>query len=296
MHLSCHTAAIVFSGLFLALLSCRTIDSSRVKTAQLDLHAIAQTPELTAFLDGEVEVENVSFRFDRDFVQRVEVSEVPAEKLKSEDVKPDNIGGRALEFTLKYSGSNDQASISVFKISEYKEAFALFPQYHGHRDKDLRSLINKPTAVRRWGIDEPVHVRWMDANHYFFAKAHIIHFDGGRGLLMLTQTGQDEYSLINNERLEFFFQGLTDNGEYFVEMSFPADMEGLAKEDDGREVARKYNLPENFFYRPKYDSETLRLYRRYTTTVTTEIDSSPDSRFAPSPSKVRAFVESFRIN
>jgi len=278
--------ALLF-GIALVFSACQTaVTRNEIGLESEPTAILAPTPETTVFTNGTVAFENVRFSFERDLIEKVEVSMVPAEKLEDEDIKPDGIGGRTLEFVLKYRGSDDEALISVFKIAEYMEAFARFPQYVEDRDQRLESLIKNPSKVRPWGLEEPVHVRWMDAHHDFFAKAGITQFNGGRGLLMLTQIGQDAYSLINNEQLEYFFQGLTDDGEWFVEMSFPADVNNLPK-DAISDSALSDRAAEFYKYPDRY--------KKYASRMAREIDGAPDGWFTPDPRTIQNFLKSFRV-
>src|SRR5690606_23657608 len=156
------------------------------------------------------------------------------------------------------------------EIAEYKEAFSLVPDYLGQRDEDLRSVIRNSSLDKTWGIDQPVHVRWLDAHHDFYAKAQIVNFKGGRGLLMLTQIGVDAASLITNEGIEYYFQGMTDDGVYFVEMSFVVNMAGLPPSMTPA-FAKDYGLPEAY-----YLDQHQEIFRKYAMKMAKEIDSAPN--------------------
>lgn len=124
-------ATVALGMLVLASCSNRTSISQAVVPVQQDPPAVIRTPEPKVFIDGNVAVENVTFTFDLNLIDKVEASALPAEKLESDDIKPDGIGGRTLKFTLNYRRSEDRAIISVFKLDEYKAAFGLFPHYLG---------------------------------------------------------------------------------------------------------------------------------------------------------------------
>ncbi len=265
--------------------SCRS-EGILASDPQFGAPAASVSPRPTLFTDGFVEFENVRFQFDRSSVEKVRVNVIPAAKLEDADIKPDGIGGRSLEFVLEKTG--ERARITVFKIAEYRDAFTGFPHYIEQRDSNLVSLIRTSKLENSWGIDEPVHVRWMDAHHYFYAKAQIVNFRGGRGLLMLTQIGQD-LPLVTNQGLQYFFQGLTDDGVYFVEMSFSAEMEGLPPNNDPV-FAKDYGLPQD------YDRvENRAKFRDYVKKIAEQIDGSRDAALTPSPSEMRVFIKSFEV-
>ncbi|CAN5612921.1 hypothetical protein BH24ACI3_BH24ACI3_16940 [soil metagenome] len=278
-------------SILLAFGGCKTAESETIDRVPQDQPVARQTPEGTAtvFTDGSVAIENVTFNFDRDLIERVEFSEKRALKLEEEDQHPGAVGARTLLFDLKYRDAELWGYVLVFKLAEYKEAFALFPRYLEKRDESLHSLINKPSTVKSWGTEQPVHVRWMDAHHDFYAKSRIVPFNGGQGLLMLTQISQDDY-IINNERLEYYVQGITGDGVYFVEMSFPADMQGLP-EDGSIDAARRYGLPKDFYYEERHQ----KVFQAYRRRVAKQIDSTSDSEFEPLPAKIREFISSFTV-
>ncbi len=292
LHMSWHKYRYQLAGVIVGTIifgsSCRS-ESIKGSDLMFKKTAASASPEPTVFTDGRVEFENVRFRFDRKLVEKIEVNVIPAAKLESEDIKPDRIGARSLEFVLENEKAEERGRITVFKIAEYREAFARFPHYLQQRDNDLLSLIKNNSLESTWGIDEPVHVRWMDAHHDFYAKAQIVNFHGGRGLLMLTQIGQDATSLITNDGLEYFFQGLTDDGVYFVEMSFTVGMQGLPPNFDSVS-AGDYGLPDDY-----YRVENGAKFREYAMKIAEEIDKSRDEVFNPSPSGIRDFIASFEI-
>src|SRR5215203_4379342 len=76
-----------------------------------------------------ISVDNVSLSPAADWISDVEYAVIPRCVLVRNDYKPDRIGGRTLQIDMHYKASEDEARISVFKITEYKEAFAKFPQY-----------------------------------------------------------------------------------------------------------------------------------------------------------------------
>jgi len=73
--------------------------------------------------DGHVSLENVSFSYVPNWIEKVEYSVIPECVLIRNDYKPDPIGGRTLQFNLHYSASEEEATILIFKIADYKNVF-----------------------------------------------------------------------------------------------------------------------------------------------------------------------------
>jgi hypothetical protein len=239
--------------------------------------------------DGSVSFENVSFAFDRTQISQVDYFVSPECRLESDDIKPDAIGARTLHFQLHYENSTEKAHITVFKIQEYKNAFTRYPQYIEHRDRELTTLLGSQSSLKTFGPDAPPHVRWMDAGHVFYAKARKVSFVNGNGLLIVTQITQDAFSTVANRTLEYFYQGFTEDGEYFVEMNFPVDLRGLPEEvemfpSEQSNVSYKYN-----------SSEHSRVYERYVLQTAQRIDQASNNDFEPGLDETEKFIQGFQV-
>lgn len=238
--------------------------------------------------DRRISFENVGFSIDSNWIQNVEYFVTPECILASEEIKPDPIGARTLRFHLWYDSSDEEARILVFRIDEYKNAFARFPHYVENRDSELLAMINGTAGLKRFGLTSPPHVRWMDASELFFSKAKRIEFVGGRGILTVTSISQDDFVTISNSHLLFHFQGFTSDGRYFVEMDFPINLEGLPNEGEEFLPSRKTNTP---FYSPA----RVAAYKEYLLKTAARIDKARPRDFRPSADLVERFIREFEI-
>lgn len=237
--------------------------------------------------DRQISFENVLFSLDPNWIRDVEYLVTPACFLTTANFKPDGIGGRTATFHLRYSSSDDEATISVFEIEEYKAAFAKYPQYVENRDGELKSLILERSVPRAYGIDPPPHVTWMDASETFYAKATVLDFHGGAGLLTVTQITQDAYINISNARLRFLFQGFTTGGKYFVEMNFPAKLKWLPDEEDE---------PVPLAPGEEFDSQERRQkYNKYILETAARINKAAPHKFRPQLGQIERFIREFEI-
>jgi len=236
---------------------------------------------------GIVSFENVSFAFDRNRFDGVDFFASPACVLVSDQYKPDPIGGRTLHFNPQYKDSDEKAEIEVFKIQEYKDAFAKFPDYLGNRDTDFKNLLLDTSRLKTFGADAPPHVRWMDAFHIFYAKARKVNFVNGSGLLIVTVISQ-EVTPIDNSMLIYFYQGFSTDGQYFVEMTFPVRMRGLPEQEDlflsdGKETYEfDARMPE-------------KIYERYVLKTAQKIDRAATRDFEPRLDEIEKFIHGFTI-
>ncbi len=236
-----------------------------------------------------ISFENVNFSLG-DWVKDVEYFVVPECVLTNDDIKPDGIGGRTLRFNLRYRASERVAEIEVFKVEDYRKAFAGFPEYLDNSGVELRNLVADGSKIETSGLTPPPLFKWMDASALFYAKAGRVSFANGGGLLFVTQISQDAFGTISNWQLRFFYQGFTSDGTYFVQMDIPTKLKGLPDEPiefipktAGGELPR-YNSPE---YQTAYD--------RYIKETAARIDKAPSTEFRPGLDEVKKFIRDFEI-
>ncbi len=259
------------------------------ETAPEPLLCSGEESEHRTTADRRVSFENVSFSVDSSWVRNVEYFVTPECVLVVDEIKPDPVGARTLNFNLRYSASDEEAYISTFPIEDYRNAFARFPHYLENREADLRAIIERPASIRSYGVEAPPHVRWMDGSPTFYAKAVKRDFANGSGLFVVTHISQDAFITISNWQLSFLFQGFTRDGKYFVEMHFPVKLKGLADE------------PDEFFARSKKgkgeygSSEHLAAYNDYILRTAARIDKAYGGDFQPSIHQIERFIKGFGV-
>jgi len=245
--------------------------------------------EATVTADRDVSFENVSFRLHGEWVRDVDYFAIPECILGSDNFKPEGIGARTLQFNLQYNGSEDEGSVLVFKIEDYKKAFARDPRILGNVDAELRQIIANSSRLKSFGLDPPPHVRWIDAGQALYAKAAKIDFATGAGLLTVTYISQDSFVTISNSRLRFLYQGFTSDGKYFVEMDLPARLKGLPDEDE--EFRPGVGSGEKGFNSPEHVVE----YEKYRLKIAARIDKAPSTDFRPDLDQVKRLIRGFEI-
>lgn len=185
------------------------------------------TPHVTATstidTSGVVTLNNVSFTIPLGVAQDAQSEMVPAVTDVNNspwwEVAPEH-----LKFTLTGYQVRDKAlepQIFVYPAGEYAQG-----------NTNAGEQIERLKAILAGGpITKDVLPSWvMNAGQIFSAKAQVVPFQNGRGVRFLTQ--YDQYPApINNRELVYHFQGLTDDGKYYVVAILPVTSSILAEDE-----------------------------------------------------------------
>jgi hypothetical protein len=282
-------AILIFSILF-PLVNCSEFSQDvRVSTDNVIHQTSAETNS-----GKELSIEDVKFDYDKKVFADVKSSIISASPLKSNRDKPDYVQSRNIHFQLTYKkAKKSPAEISVYEIDEYKNAFAPDPNYIQNLDKsflEMQNRIDDPGKIKSYGLEQLPFIPFADADQAFYAKAQIVNFQNGKGLLFLTQFNQDT-SIINNERLVYIFQGLSNDNRYFIYAEFPVSAKGLPASD--ADSLEDYKTPENF-YGDKFE-ENKKAYDKYRNKIAFELDHFSDEQFTPKLSKIESLISSIKI-
>lgn len=87
-------------------------------------------------------------------------------------------------------------------------------------------LAGPPDAVRDWPF-----LPFLDMSPQYTVQRRALEFAGGRGIRVLTQFVPD-VGFAQSGQLSYVFQGLTTDGKYYVLLTMPLSLSGLAKRED----------------------------------------------------------------
>ncbi|MEZ5428730.1 MAG: hypothetical protein R2747_20965 [Pyrinomonadaceae bacterium] len=246
--------------------------------------------------DEELKVEDVKFSYDRKVFSEVKGSVLAAEPLENKDDKPDHAQPGRVQFRLVYKKAKTErtAQISVYQKDEYPQAFAIAPYLVETLEKsfaDLRKAMDGSDKIAPSASEQLPLIPFYDADQDFYAKAKTVRFQNGKGLLFLTQMTQD-VTIISNYYLEYVFQGLTDDGRFFILAEFPVSAKGLPEEWDA-DSFEDYRLPENF-----YGAELEKNRREnleYRKKMAVRLENTPAGNFTPDLKKIEDLLASIKI-
>jgi hypothetical protein len=263
----------------------------------------------------------VGFTFDQSLATEVKAETIPA----STEGKPSDIWPEHPSFTLRGSPrsraqSENDPQIRVFSIAKFRKAFSVagteyaksvvYPKDQWDWAKDFDEevrvlhalLVKKPTsddlktflanarAIEAQKLDDfpqmPFLPMW-EASQAFFTRPQFINFKGGGGVFFLTQWNVSDTSQITNDGLDYAFQGITDDGQYYVYAEFSVTAPFLPSDNDSAVVAwneKNYLLPQK--------SKT---YQDYLRPIVAKLQAMPADRFKPNLKLLQQLISSMEV-
>ncbi|OGO23901.1 MAG: hypothetical protein A2Y54_00360 [Chloroflexi bacterium RBG_16_51_16] len=169
-------------------------------------------------------------------------------------------------------GSILQPQVTVFKADEY----GAYSDLNQQTITGLKAYDPNSAGVLPEGLPEGM----------ISAQIRSISFHNGHGLRYLTQPGQAATPIYNSS-LFYFFQGITDDGSYFVSAILPTSASYLVANDNPTSPLPVNGIPFEF---DNYDA-----LPSYIEAVKQKLDSSSANEFTPSLETLDSFIQSFLI-
>jgi hypothetical protein len=259
----------------LLIASC-SVPTPETPLPQFETPVVAATS--TVDTGGVVTLNNVSFTLP------LGVANDAQSEMVSAVTDPNNSGWwevapEHLKFTLTgYQVQNKalEPQIFVYPVVEYSTL-----------NTQAADQIQKLKTVLAGGaLTKDALPSWMvNAGQIFTAKAQVVPFQNGRGVRFLTQYAQYP-APANNRELVYHFQGLTDDGKYYIVAVLPVASSILA-EDEKPEAAVPPGgvpLPASGMPDPAYYDA-----------VTKALDAMYEDSFNPSLFQLDALIQSITV-
>jgi len=132
-------------------------------------------------------------------------------------------------------------------------------------------------------------VPFFNAQQVFASNIQMISFQNGRGVRFLTEYAQYAAS-INNHDLFYHFEGVTNDGMYYVVAILPISAPTLAETSDAGAPLPAGGVPYSYYTEPGTDMEP------YYAAVTALLNSTSSDAFTPSLNQLDSLIQSMRIN
>ncbi len=249
--------------------------------------AESNTPQAKTqvFQEAKVDYRGVRFNYDKSLASEVTAKIVEAQVASAENSGPgDTIYPTHVAFELvgtyppkptSFIGSE----IHVYPVREYKQAFAPDPKAAREVSATIvrlqRILSTRDLAFK----GEVPLLPLPDGYLAFRAHTAFLRFKQGSGMVFLTQGQQDEMP-VNNQSLSYEFQGLTNDGRYYVTAEFPVAAPFLAYDRDTANYGG--SVKESSCYQCPDHARFMREYRAYVRTISNKLEKLPPDKFQPS--------------
>lgn len=224
----------------------------------------------------DISYEGISFSYDQTIARNITPKTIQGQNLGEEQL-PGETYPSYIEFSFEGYGVSDhfhEPKIRVYPVEEYR---IINPSAASIVDALQQTLIDKPGGSAMSNL--PFLPMW-NAAQMFSANVEYIDFQNGSGLRYLTMFGQAIYP-IDNMNLFYTFQGITDDGRYYISAVLPIIHGGLP--NDGASLLDDYEgFIENW---DTYLAETL-----------TWLEEQTPQSFLPNLEDLDAMMSSFVIN
>ena len=158
--------------------------------------------------------------------------------------------------------------ILIFRVSEYSQ----YSESNAATISQLQALLH---------VDGQPLPESLGAD--FSAQIHAVNFKNGHGVRYLTQIFQN-FNTVNNQELFYYYQGITDDGQYFVQAILPINTSYLAADSNPNSPLPADGIPFN-----------MDDFSGYLNTVNQKLNSSDTFNFNPYLDALDEMIESIQI-
>ena len=253
-----------------------------------------QTPKAEA--PKQIDFGGVSFSYDASLFTDIRAETVEASPLENADDKPDYVLPRHVLFKIagpyasqrKYS--HFKPTISVYPLDGFPQAYAISQDSVkgiNAEIKKLRTLLSQTSSPQEGQIP---YLPFIDATQTFQAHVKRVDFQGGKGILFLTQY-DIEPSLVNNLGLTYMFEGITVDGLYYVLAEFPIDAPGLPNDSFEGLSHEGYTVPPL-----PYSPDAQKAHEQYVAGVVRKLEELQPNQFDPDLSVLEKVVRTINVH
>lgn len=172
------------------------------------------------------------------------------------------------------TGTQFPPQIWIYPVSRFNE---LLPDILPPRVSDLKRLIDGST----WNSGELPFLPAIPQVQTFYSHETGLSFNGGRGVRFITEYSEVRFP-ISNQSILYTFQGLTDDGKYWVAVTLPISHPILP--------ADYATLPEGYT-----EESLIQNYDSYVSDVKEALEAQAPGSFSPTINMLDSLIESITV-
>jgi hypothetical protein len=166
------------------------------------------------------------------------------------------------------NGTQLEPHIMIFRSAEY-----------GQYTENTASIINEMQSLQY--VDGQPLPEKLGSD--FIAQIHAVNFKNGHGVRYLTQVFMN-FQAVNNTELHYYYQGITDDGQYYVQAVLPINAPFLAVDGDPNGPLPAEGIP--------FNGDD---FSGYLNAVAQRLNSTDTFSFTPYLEHLDAMIESIQV-
>lgn len=289
---------LLFAALFISciLQNCKATTSENIQskveteiTAQPTETPIKQDNKIQFSTTNRVEFRGVSFNYNPRVFEKVEAEDVAERPLEYETDLPDYVAPQHFLFTLK-AKNQSEAVIAIYPIEDYRRVWIPVEKNDsGQFDKNLRD-VKKFIANKNFRVKGEIpYLPYNAGQQTFEAKVRNFSFQSGKGVFFLIQGVQEE-AIVNNEQLEYDFQGISEDSKYYILAQFSAKVSFLPDNYHGGKF-EDYTIPDSM----NWSKSERKKYNEYIAKITKRLENLPSDKYEPNLKYFEEIISSLKI-
>jgi len=237
----------------------------------------------------KVEFKDASFSYNPQIFGKVKSEEVAEYELQEETDRPDGVAPQHRLFTFDLSTPFSDTYIAVYPINDFPRMYAVNKASMKAEKEEINNLRkvleDKNFRVRENQIP---YMPFIDASQAFQVKVKHFSFQSGKGILFLTHWNT-QIEIIGNRQLRYVFEGLTNDGKYYVLAEMPASVAFLP--EDASEEFEGYKIPWG-----KLNDETeMKRFEEVKKEISKRLENLKPNEFAPNLNYFEEIISSLKI-
>lgn len=236
-----------------------------------------------------VNFKSVSFIYNPQIFGEVKSEEVAEYLLQEETFKPDGVAPQHRLFTFDLATGFSEMYIAVYPINDFPRMYAVNKSSVKAQEEEIKEF-KKVLKNKNFRVEGQIpYIPFIDASQSFQAKVKHFPFQSGKGILFLT-FWDNELAFPSNRQLRYVFEGLTNDGKYYVLAEMPVSVDFLP--EDSSDEFEGYKIPQG----EEFNSEVvLKRIAEIDKKVAIKLENLPQNEFTPDLKYLEEIISSLKI-